>query len=502
MYLRKSRSDNPQESVAEVLARHERQLQEYAIKTFGYRIKETEIYREVVSGETIDDRPEINKMFKRMEDPSVKGILVIEPQRLTRGDLLDCGTIVHLFRYTNTLIITPTKSYDLSDKFDRKFFEMELTRGNDYLEYTKEILARGRKASVKEGNYLGNYAPYGYERTYVGKSPTLKINPEEANYIRLIFDMFVNQHKGFFLIASTLTDLGAKPRIAEHFNPVSIKAILKNEVYIGKIRTGVKTQVKTYENGKLIKKMVKNSQYELVQGKHESLITEELFYKAQERMGRIPRTNGNSELRNIYAGLLKCKKCGKSVGYFSRVGRQVDQYRCRGHRYCDNISCNVDIMQRSILNGLKNELKELKAKISEDAKGIEQEYKSLIDNLNKELSDLEIRQEKLYDYLEKGVYSIDVFMSRNEALAQERKRLQESIKNANEKMPTVEAYEKKYTSLKEAIRMIQDDTATPAAINSFLKDVIDVIYYEKNQKTITGYGGRIEAPVSIEIKLK
>lgn len=211
MYLRKSRADSPNESVEEVLARHERQLQEYALKTFGYRIKESEIYREIVSGETIDDRPEINKLFKRMEDPEMKGILVIEPQRLTRGDLLDCGTVVHLFRYTNTLIITPTKTYDLSDKYDRKFFEMELTRGNDYLEYTKEILARGRKASVREGNFIGNITPFGYDRTYIDKSPTLKINPEEAEYVKLIFDMFVNQNKGFFLIASTLTDLGAKP---------------------------------------------------------------------------------------------------------------------------------------------------------------------------------------------------------------------------------------------------------------------------------------------------
>lgn len=60
MYLRKSRQDNPDETVEEVLARHEKQLQEYSIKTFGYRINEDNIYREIVSGETIDDRPEIN----------------------------------------------------------------------------------------------------------------------------------------------------------------------------------------------------------------------------------------------------------------------------------------------------------------------------------------------------------------------------------------------------------------------------------------------------------
>ena len=137
LYLRKSRQDNENETVEEVLERHEKQLQEFAIKEFGNRIPESNIYREVVSGETIEDRPQVKKMFERMQDDKIKGVLVIEPQRLTRGDLYECGVVVHTFRYSKTLVITPTKTYDIEDKYDRKFFEMELTRGNDYLEYTK-----------------------------------------------------------------------------------------------------------------------------------------------------------------------------------------------------------------------------------------------------------------------------------------------------------------------------------------------------------------------------
>lgn len=118
MYLRKSRQDNPEETVEEVLFRHEIQLQEYALKNFHYRIKEEDIYREVVSGETIEDRPEMKKVLKLIESSTVKGVLVIEPQRLSRGDMLDCGTIVHVFRYTNTLVVTPPKTYDLTEKYD------------------------------------------------------------------------------------------------------------------------------------------------------------------------------------------------------------------------------------------------------------------------------------------------------------------------------------------------------------------------------------------------
>lgn len=68
MYLRKSRQDDPTETVEEVLKKHEIQLQNYALNNFHYRIPNDDIYREVVSGETIDDRPMIQAVLKRIED--------------------------------------------------------------------------------------------------------------------------------------------------------------------------------------------------------------------------------------------------------------------------------------------------------------------------------------------------------------------------------------------------------------------------------------------------
>ena len=67
MYLRKSRSDDPYMTVEEVLARHERQLQDYALSSFGSIIPEERIFREVVSGETIADRPVMQSVMKYLE---------------------------------------------------------------------------------------------------------------------------------------------------------------------------------------------------------------------------------------------------------------------------------------------------------------------------------------------------------------------------------------------------------------------------------------------------
>ena len=77
IYLRKSRSDDPNLSVEEVLARHEAKLQEWAMMQFGKEIPEENILREIVSGETIDDRPEMKRLLAMIESPKIKAILIL-----------------------------------------------------------------------------------------------------------------------------------------------------------------------------------------------------------------------------------------------------------------------------------------------------------------------------------------------------------------------------------------------------------------------------------------
>ena len=123
MYLRKSRTDDPSTPVEEVLAKHEAELQELAERELGGRIPEHCIFREIVSGETIDERPEMLRIMSMIESPAVKMVLVVEPSRLSRGDLEDCGRIVNAFRYSSTEVLTRQMTYDLSNKMHRKFFE-------------------------------------------------------------------------------------------------------------------------------------------------------------------------------------------------------------------------------------------------------------------------------------------------------------------------------------------------------------------------------------------
>ena len=312
-YLRKSRADDPLLTVEEVLARHEAIIDEWAERNLGAKVSEGNKYREVVSGETIAERVEMQKVLKMIESPKVKAILVVEVQRLSRGDLEDCGRLIKLLRYTNTLVITPQKVYDLRDEYDRDAFERELKRGNEYLEYTKKIMQRGTLRSVTEGNYVGSIPPYGYDKVWVTegkrKCPTLAINEEQANVVRMIFDMYTNQNIGMNNIGHHLDSIGAIPPKGTYWSYCGIKEILSNVHYLGKIKWNFRKTVTVVEDGEIKKTRptMKIGEYLVYEGKHEAIITEELFNATQEKLGKNVRVRKNMGLRNPLAGLVWCQ---------------------------------------------------------------------------------------------------------------------------------------------------------------------------------------------------
>lgn len=197
IYLRKSRKDMDyfkDEPIEKTLERHEKDLQEYVKRIFGKPIPEKNIYREVASGDTIEDRPVMQEVLKRVEDENIKGVICIEIERLARGNTIDQGIIAQTFKYTNTKIITPMKIYNLDNEDDLSYFEDGLYQSRKYLTYVKRILNRGRERSVKEGNYVGSILPYGFNKEKIPgeKGYMLVENKEEADVIRLMADLFIN----------------------------------------------------------------------------------------------------------------------------------------------------------------------------------------------------------------------------------------------------------------------------------------------------------------------
>lgn len=159
IYLRKSRADTEAEArgEGETLARHEKILLDLAEKM---KIKIGKIYKEIVSGETIDARPEVQKLLSDVKKGLWKGVLVVEVERLARGETIDQGIVSKAFKISNTKIVTPMKTYDPNDEFDEEYFEFGLFMSRREYNTIKRRLRRGVLASVQEGKTVASAAPY------------------------------------------------------------------------------------------------------------------------------------------------------------------------------------------------------------------------------------------------------------------------------------------------------------------------------------------------------
>lgn len=155
MCLRKSRAYE-ELGYENTLERHGEMLRNLAAQT-GIRVDEAHIYREIVSGESIEARPQMQKLLKAVEMGLYTGVLCIELERLSRGDGAGQQRILKAFQFSDTKIITLTKTYDLAgdDSFDGEFFEFGLFMGRREYKMIKKRLYRGRIQAQKEGYFIG-----------------------------------------------------------------------------------------------------------------------------------------------------------------------------------------------------------------------------------------------------------------------------------------------------------------------------------------------------------
>ena len=480
IYLRKSRADSPEESVEEVLAKHETLLQDLAVKELGGRIPDHCIFREVVSGETIAERPEMQNILELIENPAVKAVLVVEPQRLSRGDLEDCGKIVNAFRYSNTKVMTINMAYDLTNKMHRKFFEQELMRGNDFLEYTKEILLRGRILSVQKGYYIGNIAPFGYDKAIIDDGPSLKEN-DNADAVRLAFDLYVNHDKTYLQIARHLDSIGVKPMKGEIWEKSSIRAMLKNIHYNGYVKFGEHRTEKFFENGQLVKKRNMPNDPEdviIAVGKHKAIVSPEIFEAAQAKMDNNPRAKLDAPLKNPLAGLFFCNKCGKAISLHP-YKRARDRYECRNRNGCGSKSAPIDEVLNAVVFALEHEeLPKLEVMLENNEGNSRVIQQKQLQKMNQELEELQRQDDKQYDLLETGFYTMEKFVQRNEPLKKKMEELRTKIFEVKKSIPKEIDYGKKIVKLEEAIAGLQNDTMSPKMKNILLKSIIQRIDYE------------------------
>lgn len=500
MYLRKSRADEEAEKYGEgeTLTKHRKILLKVA-DDMGLNI--VKIRQEIVSGESLVHRPEMLELLKEVEQGIYEAVLCIDMDRLGRGNMQEQGLILETFKKSNTKIITPRKTYNLQNEFDEEYSEFEAFMARKELKIINRRLQRGRIRSIEDGNYIATLPPYGYEIYYEGKIRSLKPHPEQAQVVKLIFELYTKKYLGCQKIANKLNQLGYRSYTGKEWSNASVNNIIKNEVYTGKIQWKKNEITKSNKpNQSKEVRMRPKSDWITVDGRHEPLISKDTYQTAQKILSSRSHVPYRTKVTNPLAGIIKCKFCGTSMVY-RPYGKRDPYIVC--YNNCGNKSSKFIYLEESLLKALREWLVQYKARWKEiqnpnnfyieDLRHI---HRSALKNLKTELTELEKQKNNLHDFLERGVYDIDTFIERYDNITNRIKQIRLNMDktrndleldnndtdNRNEIIPRVENVLDLYTVSKDTKKK-----------NKLLKTVLYYAEYSKmkhqrnDQFTLTLY---------------
>lgn len=492
MYIRKSREDEEIEKYEEgdSLERQEKRLKDYAQSR---NLNIGKIYREIVSGETISERKEMQKLLTDVENELWTGVLVIEVERLARGDTSDQGRVAKAFKYSHTKIITPIKTYDPDNEFDEEYFEFGLFMSRREYKVINRRLQRGREISVSEGKFVGNIPPFGYDKTKLKncKGYTLSINEIEAPIVKEIFRLYAYENISLGAIASRLNSMNLKPRIATEWTTPSIKDILSNPTYTGKIVWNRRKQKKRMKNGNIIVSRPRNSEYLICEGLHTPIIDDEIWEIVQsKRNQRAPKVKHSTSIQNTLTGIVFCEKCGKAMQ--RRPYNKADKpatLMCPNYK-CDNISSKLYIVEDKLLEALKIWLQNYKVdcKIQDFQKNDNTEIinQSII-SVKKEIEKENKKLNKIYDFFENDIYSIDDFSNRAKVIKENIMKLEDKLKEYEKTLLENEKIRKQKEIVIPKFENVIDlyyKLESAEDKNTLLKSILAKVTYLKTEKSI------------------
>lgn len=477
IYLRKSRADEELEKTGELntLNRHKDTLLKLANSMNLSIIK---IHEEIVSGESLQQRPIMLKLLDEVSNGEYDAVLVMDMDRLGRGNMQEQGLILDTFKQSKTKIITPRKIYDLNDEFDEEYSEFEAFMARKELKIITRRMQRGRLKSLEEGNYIGTYAPYGYDIEGYGRNRKLVINPSTAPAVKMIFELYALGYGGT-KIAEKLNSMGYRASNNNEFYSHAIINIIKNPTYTGKVTWNKKSSKTGDINKRRTVKLNPKDQWIIHEGKHEAIISEELFNICAEQLKEKSHPPCKKGLTNPLAGVVFCGACNSSMHY--RPYKKSEPYlncpKCSVY-----VSSKFRLVEDDILDALENIIREynISPKIPED--NIQERMdEKIIDNIKTELKKLEIQKSNLHDLLEQEIYDIDTFLKRQEIINKKSTELENTLNNISQKK-SIPKHER-VTQIKTVLEAYRHSKNIEQK-NQLLKTIINKVIYvrEKGSK--------------------
>ena len=362
LYLRLSKDD--ERAGESVSIENQRLLLTNYVQEKGWSISETYI-DDGWSGTTMN-RPAFQRMMRDVEDKRINLIVVKDLSRLGRN-YIEVGRLTE-----ETLPMLGCRFVALNDSVDSILGDNDMMVYRNlfnefYSKDTSKKVRAVKQACMKQGKYMGTFAPMGYMKNPTNKHHLL-VDEETAPIIRRIFQMRC-QGMGHRAIVNVLNQERV-PSPREIFysrkqqeNPTnsnglwsttSVRMLLSSEVYLGHMVQGKHTTV-SYKNRKLINKP--EDQWIRVKGTHEALVSQEDWeiVRSLDKRNYKPRQDSEGEV-HLFSSLLKCAECGFNLRAHITYTKlkdgtknRRDNYLCGNYARSGKAACTAHIILESVL---------------------------------------------------------------------------------------------------------------------------------------------------------
>ncbi|MFS7425158.1 recombinase family protein [Carnobacterium maltaromaticum] len=359
------------------------------------------------------DRPALQEMITDIENNQIDIVLVYKLDRLSRSQKNTLFLIEDVFLKNNVDFVSMQESFDTTSAFGRAMIGILSVFAQLERDTITERMGMGRTERAKEGYFHGGGTtkiPVGYD--YV--DGLLQINDYEAEIVRSIFELY-NSGKGVNAVSTAIKNKFPSKR---KFNVSLIRGILTNNIYIGLIK---------FKDG-------------VYQGKHEPIVSKDIFDKAQSEINR--RTTDKIKVFNskyLLTGLTYCGHCGarmKATGSSTlKDGTRLTYYNCYSKSgspahmvkdlNCPSKTYRTEVLDEYLISQMKRISKsDISIEFDDNTNNDSETDKSVV---KKEIGSIESRIEKLLKLYEFGNVPLDVLNSKINSLNNEKAKLKEIL---------------------------------------------------------------------------
>lgn len=435
-------------------------LRQYAADK-GFQIF-NEYIDEGYSGELID-RPALDRLRDDAKNKLFNAVLIHSPDRLSRK-----------FHYL-IIVQEELKKYGINIVFlnrpeNNDTPEDNLLNGVQGLiaEYEKaKILERTRRGKIhkaKQNIILGSFAPYGYK--YVTKNNGsnncgyYKIVQNEAETVKLIFDLLINKQLSNRGIAKELTMLGIKPQRGTVWRASSVGKILRNETYTGIANYNKHISVEPLDEENKYRK-VKNSR-RILRPKEQwipitlpenlIIIDRKTFEIAQQQLIKNAQLSPrNVKHQYLLRGMIECGNCNSL--FRGEPSHNKRYYRCSNRtknfplpRTCTSSSIKAETIENAVWDKLCEVISDpdlIMHVISQfqNEKQISKNslHEQELEAIDKKLQNLQNEKDRIIDAFREGIISKDELKSQMTKIEQKRKTLESQKRHSESKILTFPA---------------------------------------------------------------